>query len=503
MPPSRGFALPGLTFNQLRKAPWQGQCLISAPPVRTPRSFSTNARLLQTLHPPLSSTRLLSRWQHGHKCSVSLPRLLLGARFNSTAPSQPPTTAASSQPLAESGGAFEQINLDELTALERVDSSAITEHIGFLRELGVEYNWGFRATIEWVLEHIHVLAGTPWWLSIVLTTVLFRAVCIPVAMNMSNRSAKMAAMGPVIQPIRDKMKHATFSGDVKLREEATFELMDAYKSANVSPLKMILPALLPTFIGVSSFNLLRAMCAVPVPGLLDGGFLWVHDLTQPDPICAMPLASAVVIYLLLKSGGETGVQNGGAFSPKTMRRIRIGFPIVAFVLTAYIPAAVQITLLVATIWGGLQGLILRKPGVRERLGLYPIISTAAPSKNTVNRQLRVTIAPADLRQGAELISDPLKTYQAPQEQKKTIVQGATQEVKGVISEMRQGFSRLKASAGGDQRRTKVSREFMKAAKAYEERRATEVEDEVWTRQQTKEMLRKQKQGGAQKDGGSR
>ena len=140
----------------------------------------------------------------------------------------------------------------------------------------------------------------PWWAAIVATTILFRAITFPLAMRMSNTSARMSAMGPVTKPIQEKMRKASLTGDNVVRQEAFQELAQVYKSANASPLAMILPAFVPMWIGISSFNLLRRLSTVPVPGFLNGGFLWVQDLTCADPFYVLPFASSLIIYFLLK-----------------------------------------------------------------------------------------------------------------------------------------------------------------------------------------------------------
>ena len=194
---------------------------------------------------------------------------------------------------------FEQVNLDELADLSK-DLSAVPEHIGYLRELGIEFNWGARATIEWTLEHIHVLAGTPWWLSIVLTVVFFRVLCLPLTMRMTDSAARLGAMGPALQPVREKIARARAAQDNNLTQEAFQDMAQVYEDAGSSPFKMIIPVLVPMWIGISSFTVLRAMTAIPVPGLLDGGFLWMQDLTKADPLSIIPIAASTVMYFALK-----------------------------------------------------------------------------------------------------------------------------------------------------------------------------------------------------------
>ncbi|KAL9070697.1 MAG: hypothetical protein Q9157_005733 [Trypethelium eluteriae] len=435
-----------------------------------------------------------TKWHRQANLIPSLCSTSLGVRFNSTTPSQTPIPDASSQKYSEPSGSFEQINFDELANFSK-DGITMSEHIGFLRELGVEYNWGARATIEWTLEHIHVLSGTPWWLSIVLTTVLFRVMCFPLTMSLSNTSARMAAMGPAITPAREKFQRATLAKDDNMKQEAMREISSAFQSAETHPLKMVLPALVPMWIGISSFNLLRTMSALPVPGFLDGGFLWVQNLTQADPYHILPVVCSGLIYYLLKKGGETGVQTD-TFNQRTMKILQIVFPALALVFTNWVPAAVQLTILVATIWGAIQARLLRDPRFRELTGLYPIIKSP-PDSGKPHQAPKIRITPTEVKSAARSIVNPLKTYQAPEKPKKTMIQSARGEVEGAISEMKQSLWRttggmLGSGTSDTERRTErnLSREFMKKADQYEKKKAAERQDELWIRQAEHKMIRK-------------
>ena len=167
--------------------------------------------------------------------------------------------------------------------------------------------------------------------------------------------------------------------------------------------------------------------------------------------------------MFVQAGGEAGIQSSSTFSPETMKRIQIGFPLVAFAITSFIPGAIQITVLTATVWGIGQAYTFRNPRARELLGLYPIIRHAS-SANARKQQPRVTITP----------TNPMKSYQAPQEQKQTMLQGAKKEAKGMFSEMKQSLWRNSGGAIGSdpttEQRPKVGRrssEFLKQAKKYE------------------------------------
>lgn len=56
-------------------------------------------------------------------------------------------------------------------------------------------------------------------------------------------------------------------------------------------------------IGFATFRLMRGMADLPVPGLDDGGFLWLTDLTQSDPYFILPIVTGIAFHLTFKVSG--------------------------------------------------------------------------------------------------------------------------------------------------------------------------------------------------------
>src|ERR1700732_5329056 len=103
---------------------------------------------------------------------------------------------------------------------------------------------------EAVLKFFHNTVGVPWGFSIVLLTVLIRALMIPLTLKQFKSMQSLQRLQPELKAIQTKYK------DDKQRQQQ--ELMKFYKENNVNPLGSCLPlvAQLPVFI--SLFYMLRS-----------------------------------------------------------------------------------------------------------------------------------------------------------------------------------------------------------------------------------------------------
>ena len=219
-------------------------------------------------------------------------------RLVSTAPVQETTPATQSSSVPEAAPPAEIPTEDWAAALESLDLSdplLIPEQIGYLKALGLDYGWGPTAFIEYLLEHIHLYSHTPWWASIMLTALLVRLAMLKLYINASDQGARLARAAPKLTPIRAQIMAAQAAQDQYGVMRYTAELKHINKSEGISYLKLLGPFLqIP--LGYGTFRLMRAMGALPVPGLDTGGFLWITDLTVADPYLILPALTSAMLY---------------------------------------------------------------------------------------------------------------------------------------------------------------------------------------------------------------
>ncbi len=153
--------------------------------------------------------------------------------------------------------------------------------------------------MEWTLEHVHIFCGTPWWISIALTALLFRAILFKPYIDAADNAARLATIMPITKPITAQMKVAQSNSDMDTMLKLRGELSMIHKRAGIKLWKSFVP-MVQVFAGYGTFILLRAMAKLPVPGLETGGTLWFYNLAIPDPHFILPLATAGVLHWVLR-----------------------------------------------------------------------------------------------------------------------------------------------------------------------------------------------------------
>ena len=223
-------------------------------------------------------------------------------RLASTTPVLEPIPPTKSISLPEAAPPAEIPTDDWAATLDTFDLSdplLIPEQAGYLKALGLDYGWGPTALIEYLLEHVHLYSHTPWWASIMLTALLVRLAMLKLYINASDQGARLAHAAPKLAPIRAKMAAAQAAQDKHSLALVTEELRRINKAEGIRYSKLLGPFIqIP--LGYGTFRLMRAMAALPVPGLDTGGFLWITDLTVTDPYLVLPAVTSAMLYYTFK-----------------------------------------------------------------------------------------------------------------------------------------------------------------------------------------------------------
>lgn len=158
---------------------------------------------------------------------------------------------------------------------------------------------------QFVLEHIHVWGGLPWWASIGLTVVGVRVVLFKLYINASDNSARLATIAPLLKPVTARIKEAQRNKDTQAMMKASQDRKVIMQKAGAGTLRSIYPIIFQIPAGIGMFRLMNGMTALPVPGLDEGGFLWLSDLTVRDPLFIMPVVTALVFHLTFRVCSQT------------------------------------------------------------------------------------------------------------------------------------------------------------------------------------------------------
>ncbi|PQE16425.1 mitochondrial export translocase oxa1 protein [Rutstroemia sp. NJR-2017a BVV2] len=301
------------------------------------------------------------------------PAVVVTSTSTSTTSSALPTLSDASTSAPTPDSAFTTTSLDGVTDFQS-DLLNMPEHIGYLKELGLDYGFGPTAAMEWTLEHIHVFCGSPWWVSISLAAVFWRLVLAKPNFDAAENASRMAAIKHITAPVQARMFEANRIGDNAEMLVQRQELSRIYRKAGIKLIKSFTPVLqIP--IGYGTWKLLRAMALLPVPGLLDGGILWFYNLTVPDPYFILPIITSGILHLVLKKGGESGVSN---IAPGVQKMLIWGMPAISLVFTSFMPAAVQLSFLVSSLMSASQSAVIRNTSFRRWANMTPLPTPPKP-----------------------------------------------------------------------------------------------------------------------------
>ncbi|MDB5775569.1 MAG: insertase [Herbaspirillum sp.] len=164
--------------------------------------------------------------------------------------------------------------------------SAVLEKTAPGLELVKDYGWLtiIAKPIFWLMTHIHALVGN-WGWTIILLTMFIKLLFFPLSATSYRSMAKMKAVAPKMQAIRDRNKGET--------QKMNQEMMQLYKTEKINPLGGCLPIVVQIPVFISLYWVLLAsveMRNAPWIG-------WIHDLAAPDPFYILPVLMAVSMFI--------------------------------------------------------------------------------------------------------------------------------------------------------------------------------------------------------------
>ncbi len=173
-----------------------------------------------------------------------------------------------------------------------------------------------------VLLYFHQTLGAPWWLSIVMLTVIVRTLLFPLTVKQVRSMRAMQDLKPEMDKVR-----AQYRDNVQRQRE---EMAKVYQERGVNPLGGCLPILvqMPIFIGIfyviRQFGGYRVGDRVVPPrfeSFHEGGILWFQNLSNADPTYLLPIISAVTML----AATEITSKNVDPQQRWLMRLLPIGF----------------------------------------------------------------------------------------------------------------------------------------------------------------------------------
>lgn len=155
--------------------------------------------------------------------------------------------------------------------------------------LTIDYGWLWFISniIFWLMQKIYVLIGN-WGWSIVLVTVVIKAIFYQLSAKSYKSMAAMKRLQPKIAILKDR-----FGSDKQQLSKATMEL---YRKEKVNPLGGCLPILvqIPVFIALY-WVIVESVQLRQAPFIF-----WIHDLSIKDPFYILPVIMGLTMFIQQK-----------------------------------------------------------------------------------------------------------------------------------------------------------------------------------------------------------
>ncbi|KAL1858941.1 hypothetical protein VTK73DRAFT_7737 [Phialemonium thermophilum] len=241
-------------------------------------------------------------------------------------------------------------------------------------------------------------------------------------------------------------------------------------------------------------RLFRGMAALPVPSLETGGALWFPDLTVPDPLFILPVASSVLLYLVMK-------MNIPYMAEQQAKMMKLGAIIMgplSLIVTIYFPAGLQFFFLVTGALQYLQTWLFYRPWLRRWANLpplKPVAAAAAPDGPRVSpfsggaaaATSATWQAPRTISTSARPVSSATDASEAAAASGASLLKQGSE----VLSSVKSGLKAFQEKVGASAESKKRKKELEDAQK-YEERRRLEEEQRYYARKAEWEMKRREK-----------
>jgi YidC/Oxa1 family membrane protein insertase len=159
------------------------------------------------------------------------------------------------------------------------------------------YGWAWMRPIirpvavgaRWLLVWMHDRLGFAYGVGLIAFGILIRILLWPLNQKAMRSSMAMQAVQPLMKELQEKHKQ-----DPQRLQQEMFKL---YKEHNVNPLGGCWPMLLPWPILFALFFVFQNTIE-----LRGATFLWIPDLSRPDPIYIIPILMGASMYVLTKMG---------------------------------------------------------------------------------------------------------------------------------------------------------------------------------------------------------
>ena len=150
--------------------------------------------------------------------------------------------------------------------------------------------------LKWMYTHI----VSNWGWAILLQTLIINLALLPLRLSQMKSMLKMQRVAPQIKAIQEKYKKYSLRDPKKA--EMNTEISELYKKEGVNPAGGCLPLVIQMPFLFAYYRMLNVAM-----DLRHAPWMWVHDLSAPDPYHILPVAIIVTMLIMQRMTPQAGM----------------------------------------------------------------------------------------------------------------------------------------------------------------------------------------------------
>jgi YidC/Oxa1 family membrane protein insertase len=204
--------------------------------------------------------------------------------------------------------------------------------------------------LKWTYEHWIF----NWGWAIAFLTLVITMALLPLRISSMKSSLRMQRIQPQMKSIQEKYKRYSITDP--RRADMQKEMQALYKKEGVNPIGGCFPLLLQMPFLYAFYAMLNNAIE-----LRQANWLWVHDLSMPDPLHILPIIIIVSMFVQQKSAPQRGMD------PAQQKMMAFMGPLMFGAFSWAMPAGLSIYLALSTLLGYAQQIVINRSELGQQV----------------------------------------------------------------------------------------------------------------------------------------
>ena len=193
-----------------------------------------------------------------------------------------------------------------------------------------------------------------WGWAIAFLTLVITMALLPLRISSMKSSLRMQKIQPQMKAIQEKYKRYSLTDP--RRADMQKEMQALYKKEGVNPVGGCFPLLLQMPFLFAFYSMLNNAIE-----LRQANWLWIHDLSLPDPLHILPIVIIIAMFVQQKSAPQGGID------PAQQKIMAFMGPMMFGAFSWGMPAGLSIYLALSTLLGWLQQTVINRSELGQQV----------------------------------------------------------------------------------------------------------------------------------------